>query len=100
MIIQSLFAMLDLSPLDSHILYKTLLPSIKGDALQYQLLREHCSDAFRQEQLDTLDLKRRVEGQSPEFFVGMGMQHAKFKYQGIIYGWDVSAASLFLSGSC
>ncbi|KAH6916986.1 hypothetical protein BKA70DRAFT_1382030 [Coprinopsis sp. MPI-PUGE-AT-0042] len=90
MIIQSLFAMLDLSPLDSHILYKTLLPSIKGDALQYQLLRERCSDAFRQEQLDTLDLKRRVEGQSPEFFVGMGIRHAKFDYQGVIYGWDAT----------
>jgi F-box protein 21 len=76
---------------DCLILYRNLLPKLNDE--HQAAFNEHCVKAIQQEEskIAALDApKRRASSSRPKYFVGMAMNHLKYNYRGVIFGWTVS----------
>ncbi|TFK30907.1 hypothetical protein FA15DRAFT_662973 [Coprinopsis marcescibilis] len=74
--------------IDIFLLSKYLLPLLSPN--KRQVLEFYWSDTLSSGQIQP---KRRSPKGSPNYFVGMVMEHAKYHYQGVIYGWDYECKS-------
>ena len=86
-ILQRLLADTYLHPWDCIFLLDRLAPSLIPRC--QSMIRSHCQSVLDQEAAAELNVHRRT-GIPVKYFVGMAFVHARYKYVGFIFGWDVS----------
>ena len=67
----------------------SLMPRCQG------IIRSRCQTVLDGEVAAELNIRSRT-GIAVKYFIGMAFVHARYKYIGFIYGWDVSVSFFFL----
>ena len=93
-ILDRLFSDVYLQALDCILLLGRLAPSLTERCQAKVRLR--CQTVLDEEAAEELKIRRRTGKPVIKYFVGMAFVHARYKYIGFIYGWDVSSYSFFL----